>query len=176
VLLAVAGESADVRLLSLAAASQPARMIQMPMDGVSQLAFPPEGTMMAAGYCYDSQVTLTDLATGKIVRSLRGHAAPVRSVAWSRDGRRVVSGSMDGTVKIWDPAAGRLLATLVALPSRDGAEPSADWVAFTPEGYFVGSEGAPSFIQWRVGHGIFPFEEHGARLNRPDLVARSLAP
>ena len=35
------------------------------------------------------------------VRSLTGHSGGVDSVAWSSDGKWIVSGSEDGLVKIW---------------------------------------------------------------------------
>ena len=34
--------------------------------------------------------------------TLRGHTGWIFSVAFSPDGKRIVSGSWDGTVKIWD--------------------------------------------------------------------------
>ena len=33
---------------------------------------------------------------------LRGHARAVSALEWSHDGRRLASGSVDGTVMIWD--------------------------------------------------------------------------
>ena len=43
-----------------------------------------------------------DSHTGKLVRSFRGHTGLVSSLAFSPDGRRLVSGSRDHTVKVWD--------------------------------------------------------------------------
>ena len=38
--------------------------------------------------------------------SLRGHTTVVQSVAFSPDGKRVVSGSGDNLAKIWDASTG----------------------------------------------------------------------
>jgi WD40 repeat protein len=37
-----------------------------------------------------------------VVAELRGHTAYVHAVAWSPDGARLVSGSGDLTVRLWD--------------------------------------------------------------------------
>lgn len=42
------------------------------------------------------------MATGQEVLILKGHSDGVESVAFSADGQRLVSASMDGTVKMWD--------------------------------------------------------------------------
>src|SRR5262249_40101641 len=50
----------------------------------------------------DKTVKVCDSHTGTLVRSFRGHTGAVTSVAFSLDGRLLVSGSRDGTVKVWD--------------------------------------------------------------------------
>ena len=55
------------------------------------------------------------------------------SVAFSPDGTRIVTGSHDKTVRLWDAASGELLATL---KGHDDALLS---VAFSPDGARIAS-------------------------------------
>jgi WD40 repeat protein/serine/threonine protein kinase len=57
--------------------------------------------------------------------TFHGHSDWVLKVAFSPDGQRVVTGSWDGTAKVWEAATGRELLTLTG--------PSAS-VAFSPDG------------------------------------------
>ena len=50
--------------------------------------------------------TGSEAGAGWQVRTLAGHSGMVFSVAISADGKRVASGSMDKTVKIWDVETG----------------------------------------------------------------------
>ncbi|MEB3327608.1 MAG: hypothetical protein VKQ33_00065 [Candidatus Sericytochromatia bacterium] len=59
----------------------------------------------------DGLVWLTTPGTA-IATPLRGHRGPVVSLAASMDGTRLVSGSHDRTVRVWDVASGRWLRTL----------------------------------------------------------------
>jgi WD40 repeat protein len=54
-------------------------------------------------------VILWDLATGKAVHTMEGHAGYVRCVTFTPDGRRALSGSYDHTARLWDLATGRNL-------------------------------------------------------------------
>jgi len=44
---------------------------------------------------------LWNLDTGKQIRTLLGHSETVTSLALSPDGKTLVSGSEDNTIKIW---------------------------------------------------------------------------
>src|SRR5262249_22318843 len=45
-------------------------------------------------------------------RTLRGHTYAVNSLALSPDGKRIVSGGGDKTVKVWDVTTGQVIRTL----------------------------------------------------------------
>ena len=45
------------------------------------------------------------------VHTLTGHTGPVHAVAISRDGKRIVSGSEDSLVKIWNTKTGALVSS-----------------------------------------------------------------
>ncbi|WP_176552532.1 WD40 repeat domain-containing protein, partial [Mycobacterium kansasii] len=58
----------------------------------------------------DSTVRLWDAGTGQPIGApLTGHTGAVASVAFSPDGRRIVSGSADSTVRLWDAGTGQRL-------------------------------------------------------------------
>src|SRR5262249_4158815 len=113
--------SADGRLLASAAQDKAVRlwnsatyeMLAVLSHGspVYSVAFSPDGRRLAAG-CADNSIRLWDVASaaeaggkevpGAEVAELHGHTDYVHAVAWSPDGTRLVSGSGDGTVRIWD--------------------------------------------------------------------------
>ena len=59
-----------------------------------------------------NEVHLWDLETGSKLRVLSGHDKPVIWAAFSPDGDRLVTGSMDLTAMVWDVLTGKRLATL----------------------------------------------------------------
>ncbi len=50
---------------------------------------------------------------------LSGHESDVYGLVFSRDGKLLISGSSDGTIKFWDVAAKKLVRTL-EVPNKDG--------------------------------------------------------
>jgi WD40 repeat protein len=49
---------------------------------------------------------------GKGVATLNGHAGAVVTLAFSPNGKQLVSGGADATVRLWDPASGQSAGVL----------------------------------------------------------------
>ena len=64
------------------------------------LAFNPFADLVAVGRA-DGEVLLVDLHEMEIVATLTGHYGAVQHLVFSPDGRYLISGSEDGTVRTW---------------------------------------------------------------------------
>jgi tetratricopeptide (TPR) repeat protein len=82
------------------------------------------------------------------VNTLKGHEDSVRSVGFSPDGKKLASGSVDNTIKIWDVTTGKVLNTL------KGHESSVWSVGFSPDGKKLASGSVDNTIKiWDVTTG-----------------------
>jgi WD40 repeat protein len=108
-------------------------------DMVSDVAFSPDRRLLAcatssgAGKELKGEVQLRDVKTGQVVRRYRGHPHAVKQVVFHPDGKRVVSVSLLGLVKVWDADTGEDLWHLDAW--QDGGKQfQPDRVAWSPDG------------------------------------------
>lgn len=102
------------------------------MDQVWTLAFSPDGRTLATG-CSDKTIRLWDVASGRLLRTLKGHLDAVWALAFAPDGHTLASGCSEKTIRLWEVAAGRLVRTL---------EGHTEWIcalAFAPDGQVLAS-------------------------------------
>lgn len=131
----------DLRLWSGAGRSLPTE----PHSGiVTAVSFLPGGRILATGAA-DSNISLWDVESGHVTKTLSGHSGIVNALAVSRDGQVMASGGQDGTIVLWTLNNKEVLARLVYLG------PNA-WIVAQPDGHFDTNdlEEIPT-VQW-----IFP--------------------
>ncbi len=104
-----------------------------------------------AGGSSTNLVRIWRAADGQLLHVLRGHTAPIRSLAYSPDGHLLASGGgvEDGTVRLWRVADGQLLRILHVLFYVNS-------VAFSPRGQLIASGSGDSgraIRLWQVTDG-----------------------
>jgi WD40 repeat protein len=137
--------------------------LYVPHHGALSLAFSPEGKTLAASACEEPSVYLMPFTSQKKEILLKGHTDCICTMAYSSDGTRLATGGYDGTVRLWDPADGTLLATYLALPTGE-------WVVYTPRGEYKASEGATPYFYWRQGAQLLAAEAFESRPPEPERL------
>ena len=119
----------------------------------------------------DTSTRLWDLTTGELLHELRGHTGFVSSVAFSRDGSRLITAGHDRTVRLWDCATG---AELTVFAGHDSAVTCA---AFSATGDRMASADRNGTVRlWESASGqvLRVFKGHGWPCAGPSNSVRSL--
>ena len=134
------------------------------------LTFAPDGRTVLVGRA--AAIRAYDFS-GRLLGSFDGHEGMPWDLTPSPDGRFLVSGAADQTVRLWNLETRELIATL--FHGTDG-----EWVMWTPQGYYTGSPGADRMVGWQINKGSDQAADHvGAEqlrqhLHRPDIVERAI--
>ncbi|MBU0756339.1 MAG: caspase family protein, partial [Planctomycetes bacterium] len=126
-------------------------------------AFSPDSLRLAVGYNHGI-IKIMDLQ-GKVSHTFEKHDGNVYSVAFTRDGGKVISVSEDGTAKIWSLAGGRHVTL---------ASAGEEWVMYTADGLFDSSRDGGRLVAMTKGRKAYGIDQFALRNNRPDLILKGM--
>ncbi len=134
-------------------------------------SFTPDGQVFVSGGL-GGTLAAYDLG-GRLLGNYVGHESDVWSVTPSPDGRLLVSGSHDQTIRLWNAKTYELIVTL--FPGSDG-----EWVMWTPQGYYASSPNGDRIVGWQINKGEAQAADYvtASQLRntfyRPDIVEAAL--
>lgn len=162
----------DTSVLTLTRGSEPATEIKLQQGGGkhSALGLTPD----ARTILMTSQTEIKTIdRTGKELVPFVGHMGTVRDFALSSDGRYMVSGASDQTVRLWNVERRELVVSLYH--GADG-----EWVIWTPQGYYASSPNGDRVVGWQINKGAGQAADYVSasqlrgKFYRPDIVDRAI--
>jgi WD40 repeat protein len=90
---------------------------------IQDARFSPDGRRLVT-----TEGDMFEVGSWRRLRGLRGHVALINSAAFSDDSQYVITGSEDGTARVWEAGTGRPIVTL------RGHEDAVESAAFSPDG------------------------------------------
>ena len=117
---------------------------------VLAVACSPDGQTLASSGSSDGTVQLWDAESATHIRTLKGHTDTVRTLAFSPDGKTLVSGSKDDTLRVWEVNTGKMLRKLA------GHSNDLKSVVFSRDGKMIASGSEDATIRlWDAETGRF---------------------
>ncbi len=123
---------------------------------------------------FDKTVKWWDLSTGRVIKSLDDRSyliiSAAASVAFSPEGKTVLSGYLDSTTRLWNLQTGEEILRMIGFKNGEG-------VAIMPQGYYVASPNGDKYINIRTKDNQVTGmnqSKYKAFYHRPDIVQLAL--
>jgi hypothetical protein len=133
-------------------------------SGVYALAVDPLDRYYASGGV-DRTIRIWDKESGKEISVLTGHSGAVSGLNFTPDGKKLISCSTEGVIKVWDLNTFTEIYTYIQLNRNE-------WLVKNPEGYFDGSKKALTSINYVSGLDVIPVGSLFEKYYTPNLWRR----
>ncbi len=152
--LAAACEDNEVRLWSPVTGKELPPLKTDHKDGVATVRYSPDGALLATGGGPDDgTIRLWDVKTRRRLVVLEGHTDDIHDLAFTPDGKTLLSASCDGTLRVWDLRdLTKTTACYERNPSGDGWWPNQ--LLMSPDGkWFITIAGRNCVKRYSVAEG-----------------------
>lgn len=134
------------------------------------VAWSPDGKYVAVGGHSDNSIEIYEAAGGRLFLTYTGHNDTVLTLAWSHDGKRIVSGSSDGTGQVWRASDGKQL--LIYTNHKDNVT-SVSW-SYDDTSIVSGSwDGTAQVWTSDSGHTLLTYNKHAGGMVNAVAWARN---
>lgn len=109
---------------------------------------------------------------GLLKGELKGFNGAITSIASANN--RIAAVCSDQTIRIWNLTTYELLASLFLAPK-------ADWICWTPQGYYEASSGGEKYMGWQVDQDIslmsdfYKSNVFASKYHKPEIVKQTIA-
>ncbi|MDP6718808.1 MAG: hypothetical protein QGF59_09180, partial [Pirellulaceae bacterium] len=126
-----------------------ARTLELEISGCTgPLALRPDGRILAARVSKGPpRLALYEMPSGRLLRMIDMSKKRLSHVAFSRNGKMIVTGDASGTLKVWNSVSGQLMQTF------ETGQPSWRDVAFSTNGKYVFSASPLNAKVWDLANG-----------------------
>ena len=145
---------------------------------IQSLTFGPNGRALLTSENPEAITTSSDRVTiklwnvgrGQLIRTVE-RAIDLQPPAFSPDGKTVMvpygDPYRDSSVRVLSAEEGSDVVTILAFDDRS-------WIAYTPQGYYYGTEKASRHVAWRVDNNVYDFDQFFDRFFEPGIIAQAL--
>jgi hypothetical protein len=136
---------------------------------VNSVAFHPGGELLGTG-SWDGSIRIWDVQTQSLIRTMNSQSRKISCFAFDPTGRVIAAGGLDGSITFWSLVDGQIMATFMALDANE-------WLAYTPDGYFVGSDRSVHRLMMKFNYAgrAYPATFFPRQNPNPAKVAASLS-
>jgi WD40 repeat protein len=123
--------------------------IETGFNYVGSAIYSPDITMIAtSGQGKEEYLKIWDAKTGKPLANLKGHTSQVNCLAWTADGKTLISGSSDSSIRTWNTTTWHQIAVCA------GHTDDVYGVAISPNGRILASASEDSTARlWNLENG-----------------------
>ncbi len=134
-----------------------------PAQDTITTAFSPDGRYIVSGG-YDERIKVWDL-NGSLLKSLKGHTEYIQDLAFTKNGRGLISCADDATMRFWNTSTWE---QVIFTAKHD------EWVMFSPDGYFDSSKNGGKLVGMVRGLSAYGVDQFAVHKNRPDILLKRM--